>query len=179
MASLLLHTCCAGCATYCVKYWRERGQEVTCFWYNPNIHPFTEHKQRLRALEDFAQAEGLPLIASEGYDVVNYFREVVGHESERCSDCFRLRLGMTATIARLKGFDAFTTTLLVSPYQNQQLLREVGEEVAEREGVGYLYEDLTPGYSESVRMSKELGLYRQKYCGCLYSEWERFGKVKV
>ena len=152
---------------------------VTCFWYNPNIHPFTEHRQRQQALESFTQKGKVPLIVAEGYDVVSYFREVVGHERERCGRCFRLRLSMTALIARLKGFDAFSTTLLISPYQKQPLLKEVGEEMASREGVSFLYEDLTPGYKESVRVSKELDLYRQKYCGCLYSEWERFGKVKV
>ncbi len=179
MASVLLHTCCAPCATYCVKYWQQRGQEVTAFWYNPNIHPFTEHRHRLEVVQSFAQISNLPLIASEDYDIIRYFRMVVGHEGERCGDCFRLRLSMTALIARLKGFDAFTTTLLISPYQNHDLLKEIGEEVAQKERVDFLYEDLRTGYKESYRMSKELDLYRQKYCGCLYSEWERFGKVKI
>ena len=179
MASLLLHTCCAPCATYCTKHWQQKGLEVTSFWYNPNIHPFTEHQRRLQALQEFAQQTGVPLIVSEGYDVINYFRAVVGHEGERCSYCFRLRLSITALIAKLKGFDAFTTTLLISPYQKHELLKTVGEEMARKEGVDFLYEDLRPGYSESHRMSQELDLYRQKYCGCLYSEWERFGKVKI
>ena len=152
---------------------------VTAFWYNPNIHPFTEHKQRLESLESLAQKENMPLIVADGYDVVSYFRKVVGHESQRCGYCFRLRLSMTALVAKLKGFDAFSTTLLISPYQNQQLLKEVGEEVAAERDVGFLYEDLTPGFRESQQMSRDQGLYRQKYCGCLYSEWERFGKVKV
>ena len=86
---------------------------------------------------------------------------------------------MTALIARLKGFDAFTTTLFISPYQKQDLLKEIGKEIAQKEGVDFLYEDLRGGYQESRRMSQELDLYRQKYCGCLYSEWERFGKVKI
>jgi len=179
MASLLLHTCCAPCATYCVEYWQERGHEVTAFWYNPNIHPFTEHQRRLESIQSFAQETALPLIVSEGYDVVRYFRAVVRNESERCGDCFRLRLAMTALVAKLKGFDAFTTTLLISPYQDHDLLKEVGQEIAQKEGVDFLYEDLRPGFRESHRMSKELDLYHQKYCGCLYSEWERFGKVKI
>ena len=152
---------------------------VTSFWYNPNIHPFTEHRQRLQALRGWAGDAGIPLIVSESYDVISYFRRVAGDESERCGHCFRMRLSMTALVAKLKGFNAFSTTLLVSPYQNQQLLKEIGEEVSQKEGVRFIYEDLTPGYRESVDMSRELGLYRQKYCGCLYSEWERFGKVKV
>ncbi|HJX69488.1 MAG TPA: epoxyqueuosine reductase QueH [Dehalococcoidia bacterium] len=179
MASLLLHTCCAPCATYCIEHWQQKGLGVTAFWYNPNIHPYTEHQHRLEAVQSFAQKTNLPLIVSEGYDVIRYFREVVGREGERCGDCFHLRLSMTALIAKLKGFDAFTTTLLISPYQKHDLLKEVGEEIAQKEGVEFLYEDLRTGYHESHRMSKELDLYRQKYCGCLYSEWERFGRVKI
>ena len=179
MSSLLLHTCCAPCATYCVKHWQQEGREVTAFWYNPNIHPFTEYQRRLQTLQGFVQKTNLPLIISEGYDVITYFRAVVGHEGERCGDCYRLRLSMAALIAKIKGFDAFTTTLLISPYQNHELLKQVGEEIARKEGVKFLYEDLRPGYSESRKMSQELDLYRQKYCGCLYSEWERFGKVKI
>ena len=179
MGSLLLHTCCSPCATYCVDHWQETGMAVTCLWYNPNIHPFTEHQQRLQSMEGFAAQRGVPLIVTEGYDVVAYLRQVVGNESGRCAFCFRLRLSRTAITAKNKGFDGFTTTLLISPYQDQRLLRQVGEEVAAREGVRFVFEDLTPGYKESVRISRELGLYRQKYCGCLYSEWERFGKVKV
>jgi len=179
MASLLLHTCCAPCATYCVEHWKQAGQEVTAFWYNPNIHPFTEHRRRLESVQSFARASNLPLIISEDYDIIRYFRAVAGHERERCGDCFRIRLSMTALIARLKGYDAFTTTLLISPYQDHELLKKIGEEIAEKEGVDFLYADLRPGFRESHRMSKELDLYHQKYCGCLYSEWERFGKVKI
>lgn len=178
MSSLLLHTCCAPCATYTVKYWQQRGLEVTSFWYNPNIHPFTEHQRRLETLQEFAIKTNLPLIVSQGYDVIEYFRKVAGHEEDRCIDCFRLRLSVTALVARLKGFDSFTSTLFISPYQNQDLLKEIGESIALKEGVEFLCEDLTAGYRESIAISREIGLYRQKYCGCLYSEWERFGKVK-
>jgi predicted adenine nucleotide alpha hydrolase (AANH) superfamily ATPase len=179
MSSILLHTCCAPCATHCVKHLQQDGQDVTAFWYNPNIHPFTEHERRLESVQDFAQKTNLPLIISEGYDVISYFRTVVGHERERCGDCFRLRLSMTALVARMKGFDAFTTTLLISPYQKHELLKEVGEEIARKERVDFLYEDLRPDYNEGRKMSRELDLYRQHYCGCLYSEWERFAKVKI
>ena len=179
MTSLLIHTCCAPCATYCVEHWQQKGLEVTSFWYNPNIHPFTEHQRRLETLQNFTRKTSLPLIISEGYDVINYFREVTGHEEDRCADCFRIRLSTTAMVARLKGFDAFTTTLLISPYQKHDLLKRTAEAIARKEGVEFIYEDLRDGYRESQRMSRELDLYRQKYCGCLYSEWERFGKVKI
>ncbi|TET39929.1 MAG: epoxyqueuosine reductase QueH [Dehalococcoidia bacterium] len=179
MKRILLHTCCAPCATYTVNRLREQGFEVTGFWYNPNVHPFTEHRNRLQAMQSLAQAMDLPLIVSEGYEMIAYLRVVVGHEGDRCGDCFRLRLSKTAAVAREKGFSAFTTTLLISPYQKHELLRQIGEEVAEEQGVGFYYEDFRPGFRESHRLSKELNLYHQKYCGCLYSEWERYGKVKI
>jgi len=176
---ILLHTCCGPCATYTVKRLRDQGFEATGFWYNPNVHPFTEHRNRLEAMRTLARAFELPLIVSEGYDMIDYFRAVVGHEGERCGDCFRLRLSKTAAVAKEKGLDAFTTTLLISPYQKHELLREVGEKVGKELGVEFYYEDFRPGFRESHRMSRELDLYHQKYCGCIYSEWERYGKVDI
>jgi len=179
MRKVLLHVCCGPCAIYTVNRLREEGFDVTAFWYNPNIHPFTEHQNRLKALETLAEVMGLPLIVSEGYEMIDYFRAVVGHEGQRCGDCFRLRLERAAVVAKERGFDAFTTTLLISPYQKHELLREVGEEVAREQGIDFYYEDFRPGFRESHRRSRELNLYHQKYCGCVYSEWERFGKVDI
>jgi len=176
MNQILLHCCCGPCATYTVNRLREEGFQVTAFWYNPNIHPFTEHRSRLEAMHTLAQLMELPLIATEGYDMIAYFRAVVGHEEERCGDCFKMRLGRTAAVAREKGFTSFTTTLLISPYQKHELLREVGETVAKEQGIDFHYEDFRTGFRESQRLSRELNLYHQKYCGCIYSEWERFGK---
>ena len=179
MGKILLHACCGPCAIYTVNRLRDDGFDVTGFWYNPNIHPFTEHRSRLESMCDAAKALNMPLIVAEGYDMIDYFRAVVGHEGERCGDCFRLRLKRTAAVARERGFDAFTTTLLISPYQEHDLLRDVGWEVASEEGISFHYEDFRPGFRESHRMSRELGLYHQKYCGCVYSEWERYGKVDI
>ncbi|MFQ5987644.1 MAG: epoxyqueuosine reductase QueH [Dehalococcoidia bacterium] len=179
MKRILVHTCCAPCAIYTVHRLREQGFEVTGLWYNPNVHPFTEHRNRLQAMRSLAQAMDLPLIVSEGYEMIAYFRAVVGHEGDRCGDCFRLRLSRTAAVAREKGFSAFTTTLLISPYQKHELLRQIGEEVGREQGVEFYYEDFRPGFRESHRMSREFNLYHQKYCGCLYSEWERYGKMKI
>jgi len=176
---ILLHTCCGPCATYTVKQLRDHGFEVTGFWYNPNVHPFTEHRNRLEAMRTTAQALSLPLIVAQGYDVIAYFRVVVGHEGDRCGDCFRLRLEKTAAVAEEKGLDAFTTTLLISPYQKHELLSQVGAKVAGELGIDFYYEDFRPGFHESHRMSRELNLYHQKYCGCIYSEWERYGKIDI
>jgi len=176
---ILLHVCCAPCATYTANRLREEGFDVTAFWYNPNIHPFTEHRNRLESVRTLAQAMDLPLIVAEGYDIIAYFRAVVGHEGERCGDCFRMRLDRTAIIARENKFPSFTTTLLISPYQKHDLLREIGEEVAKQHGVEFYYQNFRTGFRESQQLSRELDLYHQKYCGCVYSEWERYGKVKI
>lgn len=179
MRKILLHTCCGPCATYTVSRLREQGFDVTGFWYNPNVHPFIEHQNRLEAMRTLAHAIDLPLIVAEGYEMISYFRAVVGHEGERCGDCFRLRLSKTAEVAGEKGFSAFTTTLLISPYQKHELLKEIGEEIATEQGVKFYYEDFRTGFRESHRLSRELNLYHQKYCGCVYSEWERYGKIDI
>jgi len=153
--------------------------EPTALWYNPNIHPFLEHQRRLDSMRSFAETARLPLVVPDGYDMVPFLRLVAGHEANRCGDCYRLRLSRAAAAAREQGLAAFTTTLLISPYQDHDLLREVGEEVARQHGVEFYYEDLRPGFGESRRLTRELGLYRQRYCGCIYSEWERYARVKI
>jgi len=178
-SSILVHSCCAHCAAYTVDYWQKQGYEVTALWYNPNIHPYMEHQHRLEAMKSFAQQTNLPLIIIEGYDIVDYFRQVVGHEAQRCQYCFRLRLLKTVEIAHHRGFNAFTTTLLISPHQKHNLLREIGHDLAEEKGVAFLYADLRKHYSDSRRMTKGLDLYRQKYCGCVYSEWERYANITI
>jgi hypothetical protein len=178
-ASILLHCCCAPCATYTVKSLREQGFEVTALWYNPNIHPYLEHQKRLESMQDLAQKWSLPLIVVEGYDAISYFRAVVGHEGNRCPHCYRMRLERTAEFASEKGFKLFTTTLLISPFQKHGLLHEMGEELGGEHGVNFYYQDFRKGFRESQRLARELELYRQKYCGCLYSEWERYAKFKI
>jgi len=118
----------------------------------------------------------LPLIITEGYDIIDYFRQVVGHEPQRCQYCFRLRLLKTAETAYQKGFNAFTTSLLISPHQKHDLLREIGSKISKEKGIEFLYADLRKRYSDSRHMTKGLNLYRQQYCGCVYSEWERYAK---
>lgn len=148
-------------------------------WYNPNIHPFLEHQRRLEAMQAFAREVNLSIVVVDGYEMIRYLRRVVGNEGDRCEDCYRLRLSKTAEVAREKGFGAFSTTLLISPYQKHDLLREVGREVEREHGVDFYYEDLRNGFSESRRLSREFNLYRQKYCGCIYSEWERYARVNI
>ena len=173
MKKLLIHSCCAHCAAYTVDYWRQQGYEVSVLWYNPNIHPYTEHQHRMESMKSLAQEVNLPLSVTGGYDIIEYFRRVVGHEAERCRYCFNLRLSKTAETAREKGFDAFTTTLLISPQQKHNIIRETGSNVADEKGLEFLYTDLRKRYSDSRHLTKPMNLYRQQYCGCVYSEWER------
>src|SRR3989304_3486340 len=110
MKKVLIHVCCAHCAAYTAEHWRQQGYEPAGLWYNPNIHPYTEHQQRLDGMKSLAQEIKLPLMVADGYDIIEYFRRVVGHETERCRDCFDLRLAKTAQTARDNGYDAFPTT---------------------------------------------------------------------
>ncbi len=172
--SVLIHCCCAHCTAYTVKYWREQGYEVTAFWYNPNIHPYMEHQNRLEAMKTLSQNMGFNLIADDSYDFVSYFRRVAGHEAERCAFCFDMRLAKTAETAIESGIGNFTSTLLISHQQKHDLLKEIGEKLARDTGVNFLYTDLRKRYSDSRRITKPMDLYRQQYCGCVYSEWERY-----
>jgi len=174
MKKLLVHVCCAHCAAYTIEHWRQQDCEVGGFWYNPNIHPYTEHQSRLESTRILAREIDLPMIVAEGYDMPEYFRRVVGHEAERCRYCFDLRLAKTAEAAREQGYDAFTTTLLISPHQKHDIIREIGNKIAAEQGIEFLYADLRKRYSDSRHITKPMDLYRQQYCGCVYSEWERY-----
>ena len=171
---ILLHICCGPCTIYPLRILRGEGAEISGFYYNPNIHPYREYWRRWEALADYAGKEGLPLLAAGAYAPERFFRQVTFREDERCRFCYRLRLTQAAQGALAAGCDAFTTTLLYSRFQKHELIRQVGEEAAREQGIPFLYRDFREGWSEGVRISKELGMYRQPYCGCLYSEKERY-----
>ncbi len=178
---ILLHTCCGPCATHTINRLREQGFEVWGFWYNPNVHPFSEHQKRLASMEAYAESAQLTLLRGEGYEMVEFLRAVVGREAhgERCRCCYALRLNRTAQRAAGEGFDAFTTTLLISPHQDQERLREAGEAAGEEYGVEFHFENFRRGWSERGRLAREHDLYRQQYCGCIYSEWERYSGREI
>jgi predicted adenine nucleotide alpha hydrolase (AANH) superfamily ATPase len=173
--SLLLHTCCAPCSTYSVAYFRGRGWDVTGLWYNPNIHPYVEYQQRRQSMESYSARVLLPMVWSEEYEMPRFLRAVADRAAkpERCAVCYRMRLERAAVMARQVGCDAFSTTLLISPYQDHALLRQVGDKVAASQGILFQYEDLRAGWSQRGRLTREYGLYRQQYCGCIYSVWDR------
>ncbi|BDU99985.1 hypothetical protein TDMWS_00710 [Thermodesulfomicrobium sp. WS] len=169
---LLLHACCGPCALYPLRVLLERGVQVHLLFFNPNIHPLQEYVRRWKALQQVAQALGVPVICSERYDPAVYFRQVAFREERRCKLCYILRLERTIHIARHGGFDAFSTTLLYSKFQKHEEIRQLAEDM--RGSIPFYYEDFREGWSEGIARSKEMGIYRQQYCGCLYSEAERF-----
>ena len=171
---LLLHICCGPCSTYPIRHLRDQGFSVTGLWYNPNVHPYSEYERRRECVRTYVEEVNLPVIWSKEYDISAYFDAVAGHEArgERCTLCYRLRLERTAQVARELHFEAFTTTLLISPYQEQAAIRSVGEELADRCGITFHFENLRRGWHERGRVARQHGLYQQRYCGCVYSEWE-------
>jgi len=176
---VLLHTCCAHCAIIPLKSLREAGFQPLGFFYNPNIHPYQEYVRRKETIENYARRAGLKMIYRDEYDLEGFLRSVVYREHERCRHCYHCRLEATAQMAKTKGFGAFTTTLLYSKYQNHSLIKEIGESLAKQFSVPFYYEDFRKWWQEGVRESKGTGLYRQQYCGCIYSEKERYwGKKK-
>lgn len=174
MSRILLHMCCGPCTIYPLGKLRSQQWSVHGFFYNPNIHPYQEFRKRLETLESFAQTEQFPLIIRYDYDLEEFLRQVVFRESRRCFHCYSVRLEAAAHLAKKSRFDAFTTTLLYSKHQKHDLIRSIAQEASRKYGIPFHYEDFREGWKEGQEKAKSLGLYRQQYCGCIYSEKERF-----
>jgi epoxyqueuosine reductase len=173
---MLLHSCCAPCTLYPFDRLQARGFAVTGFFYNPNIHPFSEFEKRFVAVSEFYHTAQRPLIVDASYDVSGFIRAVLGSPNRRCETCWRMRLKAAAERAGEMGMDAVTTTLLFSIYQDHDVVAGIGREEAEDAGVEFYYEDFRVGWHEGQRRARELSIYRQKYCGCIFSEEERYRK---
>lgn len=171
---VLSHACCGPCFTAVYENLSESGYDLTAYYYNPNIHPAEEYRLRLSHLERFCGLRSVPFVAGD-YEVTEYFSAVDGYEEkpERCLRCYMLRLERTAELAARDHYDAFTTSLLISPYQFHDELRAVAERLSGVHDIEFLYRDLRPAYRRSIEVSKSLDMYRQKYCGCVFSEKER------
>ncbi len=174
MSRVLLHICCAPCTVYPLSVLREEGLNVRGFFYNPHIQPYQEFEKRLATLQSYARGEDLPLIVRDDYDPETFFRQVAFRETNRCLYCYSLRLNAAAHLAARSGFEAFTTTLLYSKLQKHQLIIEIAGEASKKHGIPFLYRDFRSGWRQGQETAKALGLYRQQYCGCVYSEMERF-----
>ena len=175
--NVLLHICCAPCANRPLALLQEQGHDVTGFWYNPNIHPFTEYRSRRNTVRDYLAEIGVKLIEQNDYALRPFVRAVAGDIAHRCVKCYEMRLFETAKTAKEQGFDAFTSSLFISPYQNHNLMMEVAGRAAEEYGVQFLYEDFRPLFRDGQDFAREHGFYMQKYCGCVFSEEERYLKA--
>ena len=171
---IILHVCCGPCTVYPLRILREMGHDLTGYYFNPNIHPYLEYKRRAETLCSYAGEKGLPVIWAEDYDMEAFFRMIVGQEDDRCRICYTLRLQETARVAKEGGFAGFTTTLLYSKFQKHDIIREVGERLGREVNIPFVYLDFRAGWQEGVSLSRELGMYRQPYCGCIYSEKDRY-----
>ena len=177
---LLLHMCCGPCSCYPVKRLREAGIEPTGYFFNPNIHPYQEWEARLATAKEFAQKAGMDMRAEETYQLRDFLKKALPAEAlpnGRCTMCYTWRLGQTAKYAAEQGFDSFTSTLFYSIYQQHDLMRETAERFARAYGISFYYEDFRPGWQEGIDLSREMELYRQPYCGCIFSEEERFSRA--
>ena len=174
--NVLLHICCAPCANMCIDTLREQGFELTGFWYNPNIHPFTEYRARRNCLREYAASIALPLCERDEYGLRPFVRAVADDISNRCVKCYEMRLFEAAKTAAESGFDGFTSSLFISPYQQHELMREVAERAADEYHIRFVYRDFRPLFKAGQERARELGFYIQKYCGCVFSEQERYLK---
>lgn len=173
--NLLLHICCGPCSVYPIEVLKEEGINLTGAFYNPNIHPYMEYKSRLESAKQLCEQDSIPFEELEGYGLDLYLKRAVFSEN-RCYECYDIRMDKIAEEAKKRGFDAFSTTLLVSPYQKHELLIEVAKKAAKKHGVEFFYKDFRTGFREGQKKAREMGLYMQKYCGCIYSEKERYLK---
>ena len=168
---LLMHTCCAPCSVYCIDKLRKEEIEPTLYWFNPNIHPYQEYKARRDCLKQYSQDIKINAIFEEDYGLREFCKNTIGSLDTRCGDyCYPVRLEQTAKYAKENGFDTITTTLLVSPYQKHDIIHELGEKIAKNYGLEFLYRDFRVGFREGQAKAREIGLYMQKYCGCIFSE---------
>ena len=172
---LLMHTCCAPCSVYCIDKLREEGIEPTVYWYNPNIHPYTEYKARRDCLKEYTKSINIQAIYEEEYGLDEFCKEAVKNLNARCVNyCYPVRLRKTFEYAKEHGYDTVTTTLLYSIYQKHDFIKKLMEQYSKEYGIDFLYRDFRVGFWQGHQKAHDLGLYMQKYCGCIFSEEMRY-----
>ena len=176
--TLLLHICCAPCSLLSLRVFQESGYSILGYFFNPNIHPYREFVRRKETLRGFLEKEEIPYVIDEGYPLEEFLEMTRPFGKDRCRRCYSLRLEAAARLAQEKGIGYFSSSLLISPYQKHEQIRELGEELADRYGLKFVYEDLRPFFRESLRLAREREFYIQGYCGCIFSEKERYAKSK-
>ena len=173
---VLLHCCCAPCSLSCIDPLLDEGAELSLFWYNHNIHPFKEYEARRECLVEYANQINLPLLVKENYGLREFVKTVADNIDKRCVYCYEHRLEETAKFAKENGFEYFTTTLLASLYQDHDAIKAAGERFAEKYGMKFLYRDFRANFRKGNALAREKGFYMQKYCGCVFSEEDRYQK---
>lgn len=186
---ILLHICCASCAIYVIEFLQKEGLSVRAIFYNPNIHGEQEYKKRLADVKILCEKMNIPLEIPK-YDVKTYFNRLYDYEKRhyrsienlprlRCAECYKLRLDRVARFAKKINVDMFSTSLLISPYQQQSLIWQIGTESGDKYSVPFYFRDLRKGYFRSIHKAKVLGLNVPKYCGCVHSIKERQEEKKL
>lgn len=172
---LLLHTCCAPCSTHVINVLKSEFT-ITAYFYNPNIHPHDEYERRLHEIKKVCQSSHIELIEG-GYEILKWFQGIRGFEAEneggkRCTVCFQLRLDKTASFARDNGYKFYATTLTISPHKNARVINQIGRKLQEKYGTNFYEADFkkNDGFKRSCELSREYRLYRQNYCGCIFSK---------
>lgn len=174
MKRILLHICCGPCSITTIKTLQDQGHEVTGLFYNPNIHPLTEYVKRRDGCLEVAEKLSVKVIVKDGeYHPQKWFRAVAFRENNRCFHCYANRMERTAQIAKKGSFDGFTSTLLYSKFQKHDDIAALGRDL-QSEKTRFVYHDFREGWQQGIETSKQWGIYRQQYCGCLYSENERY-----
>ena len=176
MTSVLMHTCCAPCSLSCIDSLRAEGIEPVAFWYNPNIHPWKEYEARRDCLLAYAPTIEMQVIVDEDYGLRTFIEHVASDIDHRCTYCYQHRLEETARYAAEHGYEAFPSTLLASLYQDHDGIKAAAEKYARQYGVEFLYRDFRPNFRAGNQRARELGFYMQKYCGCVFSEQDRYQK---
>lgn len=175
MKKILFHTCCAPC--FIAPYIHLKDEyNITALWLNHNIHPAQEYMKRRDTLKAFCEKENIKLIMKDEYDISIFLRNTVYREDNRCYSCYYERLKDTAYIAKKGNFDAFTTSLLYSKFQKHELIHSIAESIAKELGIKFYYQDFREYWKEGILLSKEHEMYRQQYCGCIFSEQDRYWK---
>ena len=175
MTSVLMHTCCAPCSLSCIDPLRAEGIEPVAFWY-PNIHPWKEYEARRDCLLAYAPTIEMQVIVDEDYGLRTFVEHVASDIDHRCTYCYQHRLEETARYAAEHGYETFTSTLLASLYQDHDGIKAAAEKYARQYGVEFLYRDFRPNFRAGNQRARELGFYMQKYCGCVFSEQDRYQK---
>ncbi|MEG2172716.1 MAG: epoxyqueuosine reductase QueH [Desulfovibrionaceae bacterium] len=180
-AHVLLHVCCGPCSIVPVLRLREQGLTVSAYFMNPNIHPLAEYLRRREAMVQVAEKLSLPVLwADDSWNIQQWLKDVAGTRDTppaRCAYCYSTRLEATCRAALKHGFSAFSTSLLYSRYQAHEAIVTKGRSLAEQNNIPFFYQDFRTGWQEGIDISKQWNIYRQPYCGCVYSEAERYMKA--